>query len=138
MDPNKILFIADDDEEDRLLIKDAFEECNFPGRIVFGENGEEVMDYLNNQGKFADEKEFPAPSIILLDLNMPKKDGRETLQEIKSNPDLKKIPTIILTTSNSNKDVSLSYSLGANSYICKPATFSALIDIAKTLSLIHI
>jgi len=134
MELNPILLIADDDEEDRLLIKDAFEESKFPAKIVFGEDGEEVINYLNNTGRFADKKKFPIPSIIILDLNMPKKDGRETLQEIKSNPNLRSIPIIILTTSNSEKDIALSYSLGANTYICKPSTYTSLIDIVKTLS----
>jgi len=127
------LLIADDDAEDRMLLKDAFGESRVSNHIHFVENGEELMKYLRREGKYADAHENPRPGLILLDLNMPKKDGREALQEIKSDPELRDIPVVVLTTSKTEEDVVRSYGLGVNSFISKPVTFDSLVTIVRDL-----
>lgn len=129
----KCILVADDDADDRELIKVAFEESGADTELRFVENGEELMHYLNRHGKYADEEKYPFPSIILLDLNMPRKDGREALREIKEHTKLKWLPIIILTTSTETKDVAKCYELGVNSYTIKPSNFSELVSFAKTL-----
>ena len=128
-----VILVADDDPEDCLLIKDAFKEGLLVNGLRFVEDGEELMDYLRRRGKYKDPSSSPRPGIILLDLNMPKKDGREALKEIKSDPDLRSIPVVILTTSKEEEDILRSYDLGANSYITKPVTFAGLVDAIKSL-----
>jgi CheY-like chemotaxis protein len=127
------ILVADDDPEDCMLIKDAFKEGLLMNGLRFVEDGEELMDYLCHRGKYKDHSLSPRPGIILLDLNMPKKDGREALKEIKANPDLRGIPVVILTTSKEEEDILRSYNLGANSYITKPVTFTGLVDAIKSL-----
>lgn len=127
------ILIADDDAEDRMLILDALKESHLKNNIQYVENGEELIQYLQNKGKYSDENKYPIPGIILLDLNMPKKDGREALKEIKSNDKLKNIPIIILTTSKAEEDVLKTYNLGANSFITKPVTFLAMVEVMNTL-----
>lgn len=129
-----IILIADDDAEDRMLIQDALEESRLKNQIQFVENGEELMDYLYNRNNFNDKEKYPTPGLILLDLNMPKKDGREALKEIKADETLKLIPIVVLTTSKAEEDVLRTYNLGVNSFITKPVTFSSLVDVMKTLS----
>jgi CheY-like chemotaxis protein len=128
------ILLADDDAEDRMLIIDALEESRLKNKVQEVENGEELMDYLLNRGKFSDKKKYPAPGIILLDLNMPKKDGREALKEIKEDKNLRSIPIIILTTSKAEEDILKTYNLGISSYITKPVTFVAMVDVMKTLN----
>lgn len=128
------ILIADDDPEDRMLITDALKESRLKNNLQCVENGEELMDFLYNKGKYSDSKKFPMPGIILLDLNMPKKDGREALKEIKSDKVLRSIPIIILTTSKAEVDILKSYNLGVNSFITKPVTFIELVDVMKTLN----
>lgn len=132
---NKIIpiLVADDDEEDRMLIQDAMEESKLLNPLHFVVDGQEVMDYLLRKGKFVDAEKNPLPGLILLDLNMPKMDGRQVLKEIKSNPELRAIPIIVLTTSKAEEDILRTYDLGVNSYITKPVTFDALVDIVKNL-----
>ena len=127
------ILIAEDDEEDRMLASDALTESLLINRVDFVENGEDLMDYLNNKGKFSDKAKFPLPGLILLDLNMPKKDGREALKEIKSDKLLKKIPVVVLTTSKAEEDIIRTYDLGVNSFITKPVSFSGMVDIMKAL-----
>lgn len=126
------ILMADDDPDDRLLAQDALAECHLQAEIHFVENGEELLDYLNRRGKYT-QANAPRPGLILLDLNMPRKDGREALREIKSSPDLRRIPVIVLTTSKADTDISKIYELGANSFISKPVTFDALVHVMKTL-----
>ncbi len=125
--------MADDDADDRRLTQEALEEGRLINEVRFVTNGEELMDYLRRRGKFAPPAETPRPGLILLDLNMPRKDGRVVLQEIKSDPDLRQIPVVVLTTSKADEDIFKSYDLGVNSYIVKPVTFEALVDILQTL-----
>lgn len=127
------ILMADDDADDRQLTREALEDARLINDIRFVENGEELMEYLRRQGRYAPPVEAPRPGIILLDLNMPRKDGRTVLKEIKQDPDLRTIPVVVLTTSKSDEDVYRSYDLGVNSYIVKPVTFEALVDTLQTL-----
>ena len=127
------ILMADDDADDRQMAKDAFVENRIANDLRFVENGVELMDYLQRRGKYSDPASSPRPGLILLDLNMPKKDGREALKEIKGDPKLKMIPVVILTTSKAEEDILRSYDLSAASYITKPVTFSALVEVIKTL-----
>ena len=127
------LLMADDDEDDRIMIKDALKEANLNNPIEFVENGEELIGYLKQTGKYSDKKKSPRPGLILLDLHMPVKDGFEVLKEIKSDPDLHQIPIIILTTSKDEEDVAITYNLGANSFIIKPVSFKKLVEIVETI-----
>jgi len=127
------ILMADDDADDRRLTKDALEESRLANDLRFVENGEELLQYLRHEGKFANEEVAPRPGLILLDLNMPRKDGRTALKEIKADPVLRQIPVTVLTTSKADEDIFRSYDLGVNSYIVKPVTFEALVDILQTL-----
>ena len=127
------ILIADDDPEDRMLMEDAFSESRLVNDLRFVEDGEQLMDYLYCRGRYADPISSPRPGVILLDLNMPRKDGREALKEIKADPKLRQIPIIVLTTSQAEEDVSRSYDLGVNSFITKPVTFVAMVELIKTL-----
>jgi len=128
-----IILMADDDADDRLLAKDALVECGLASDLHFVENGEEILDYLRRRGRYSQPGQAPRPGLILLDLNMPKKDGREALREIKSDPDLRKIPVVVLTTSKAETDIGQIYELGANSFISKPVTFDSLVSVMKIL-----
>lgn len=127
------ILIADDDADDRLLTKEAFEENHIINPINFVNDGEELMAYLLKRGKYADKELYPQPGMILLDLNMPRKDGREALGEIKSHPELRRIPVIVLTTSKAEEDVIRSYNLGVNCFITKPVTFNSLVEVTRML-----
>ena len=127
------ILMADDDPDDRQLTKEAFEESHLSNDLRFVHDGEELMDYLQRRGKYADPASSPRPGLILLDLNMPKKDGREALQEIKADPKLRAIRVVILTTSKAEEDILRTYSLSAASYITKPVTFDGLLDVVRTL-----
>ncbi len=130
--PITILY-ADDDPEDRMLVEDALEESRLANNLDFVNDGEELMDYLHRRGKYAALRHAPYPGLILLDLNMPRKDGREALQEIKKNPVLRRIPVVVLTTSKAEEDIYRSYDLGVNGFIVKPVTFESLTEIIKIL-----
>ncbi len=128
-----VILMADDDADDRLLAKDALTECRLANDLYFVENGEELLDYLKRRGKFTLMSDSPRPGLILLDLNMPKKDGREALKEIKADPELRKIPVVVLTTSKADTDIGCIYELGANSFISKPVSFDSLVEVMKIL-----
>ena len=128
-----VILMADDDVDDRLLAKDALTECRLANDLRFVENGEELLDYLRRRGKFSQAADSPRPGLILLDLNMPKKDGREALKEIKADPELRKIPVVVLTTSKADTDIGRIYELGANSFISKPVSFDSLVEMMKVL-----
>jgi CheY-like chemotaxis protein len=124
------ILMADDDEEDRDLTREALARAHLTNEIRFVGDGQELLDYLRREGRYgAQGSEAPTPGIILLDLNMPKKDGREALQEIKADPSLRKIPVVVLTTSRDEEDVIRSYDLGVSSFITKPVTFGSLVDV---------
>ena len=127
------ILLADDDPDDRDLTKEAFSECHLVNQVHFVEDGEQLMDYLLRRGEYAGMKDAPLPGLILLDLNMPRKDGREALKEIKAHPDLRRIPIVVLTTSKAEEDILRTYDLGVNSYVTKPVTFQTLVDTVKVL-----
>lgn len=127
------ILIADDDPDDRELTRDALAECRLANEVHFVEDGEQLLDYLNRRGKFAALAGTPLPGLILLDLNMPRKDGREALKEIKNDPELKRIPIVVLTTSKAEEDILRTYDLGVNSYVTKPVTFDSLVETIKVI-----
>jgi CheY-like chemotaxis protein len=127
------ILVADDDADDRMMIRDALAENRLANDLRFVEDGEELMDYLLQRGRFAAAATSPRPGLILLDLNMPRKDGREALREIKGNPELRGIPVVVLTTSKAEEDIYRTYDLGVNSFITKPVTFEALVEITRQL-----
>ena len=127
------ILMADDDPDDRQLTREAFEEAKLANDLRFVEDGVELLDYLHRRGKYADPASSPKPGLILLDLNMPRKDGREALEEIKRDPRLRAIRVVILTTSKAEEDILRTYNLSAASYITKPVTFESLVDVVKTL-----
>jgi two-component system response regulator len=132
--PKRItILMADDDPDDRQLTKEAFEEARLANDLRFVEDGEELMDYLLRRGKYVEPASSPRPAILLLDLNMPKKDGREALKEIKSDPRLRQIRVIVMTTSKAEEDVFRSYDISATSFITKPVKFDALVEVVKAL-----
>ena len=128
-----IILLAEDDQDDCYLISEALDESGVENRLLMVENGEELIDYLYHRGKYTDQKEFPRPELILLDLNMPLKDGREALEEIKNDLDLKRIPIVVLTTSQAEEDILATYDLGITGFITKPMTFTGLVDIMKSI-----
>ena len=133
---SRIILMVDDDEDDFFLVKSAFEEIDFPFRYQLGflPNGQDLVDYLQRHGKYSDPALSPRPCLVLLDLNMPRKDGREALREIKADRALSEIPIVILTTSSAEEDKVLARSLGALSFITKPASFSELVEIFEKFS----
>jgi CheY-like chemotaxis protein len=128
-----VILMADDDPDDRSMTKEALEENFLLNELRFTEDGAELMDYLKRRGKYSDPESSPRPGVILLDLNMPKKDGRECLKEIKSDDELKSIPVIVLTTSKAEEDILRTYDLGVNSFVTKPVTFMELVEVMKNL-----
>ena len=127
------ILMADDDADDREFTLTAMQESRLANELRFVHDGEELLDYLRRKGRYAQPKDSPRPGLILLDLNMPRRDGREALKEIKSDPLLKSIPVVVLTTSKAEEDILRSYDLGANCFITKPVTFEGLIEVVKVL-----
>ena len=126
------ILMADDDVDDRELARDALLAARVVNPLRFVTDGQELIDYLRREGEYSDPSvDAPRPGIIMLDLNMPKKNGREALAEIKSDADLRRIPIIVLTTSRDEQDVLATYDLGANSYITKPVTFAGLVEVMR-------
>lgn len=126
------ILMADDDDEDRTLTQEALQDSRLANEMRFVVDGEDLMDYLRHEGAYSNPEDAPRPGIILLDLNMPKKDGREALAEIKSDPSLRRIPVVVLTTSKDEEDVLRTYDLGVNSFITKPVTFAGLVEVMRT------
>ncbi len=128
-----VILLADDDPDDREMMRRALERNNLVGDFHAVRDGEELMDYLHHRGSFAPPAASPRPGLILLDLNMPRKDGREALAEIKAHPQLRRIPVVVVTTSNAEQDISIAYDLGSNSFISKPVTLKGLVEVTKVL-----
>ncbi len=126
-----LILMADDDPDDQMLAKDALEEGRVRNELRLVDDGEQLIDYLKHQGKYADPDSSPRPALFLLDLNMPRMDGREALSVIKADASLRRIPVVILTTSRSEEDIVRSYDLGVNSFITKPVTFEGLVEVMK-------
>lgn len=127
-----VILMADDDDDDFLLTKKALGESKLLNQLIRVRDGEELLDYLNLRGDFSEDT-APRPGVILLDLNMPRKDGREALKEIKSDDKLKNIPVVVFTTSKAEEDIYKTYQLGVNSFITKPVTFENLTTVMRTL-----
>ena len=127
------ILLADDDPDDRQLTRDAFAENRLANVLNTVDDGEELLEYLQRRGRYADKRDEPLPGLILLDLNMPRKDGREALKEIKADATLRRIPIVVLTTSKAEEDILRTYDLGVNSYITKPVTFKSLVELIKLL-----
>ena len=127
------IVLADDDPDDRKLTQEAFMENRLANEFHTVEDGEELMDFLHRRGKYESLRSEPLPGLILLDLNMPRKDGREALKEIKADADLRRIPIVVLTTSKAEEDIVRTYDLGVNSYVTKPVTFKSLVELIKIL-----
>jgi CheY-like chemotaxis protein len=125
--------MADDDEDDRMLTRKALQESRLANDLHMVEDGEELLDYLHRRRKYSNLGDSPRPGVILLDLNMPRKDGLEALKEIKNDPALRQIPIVILTTSKAEEDIYRSYDLGANSFVTKPVSFQQLVEAMKSL-----
>ena len=136
-DKNKIpitILICDDDEDDRMLTQQALENAHISNNLRFVEDGEQLLDYLYQRGEYSGETgKAPRPGLILLDLNMPKMDGREALKVIKGDETLHDIPVVVLSTSRFEQDIIRSYQLGVNSFITKPVTFSGLVEAMNVL-----
>jgi CheY-like chemotaxis protein len=128
-----LILMADDDDDDFLLTQKALKESKLLNTLYRVKDGEELIDYLKGRGQFENDASRPRPGVILLDLNMPRKDGREALKEIKSDPELSDIPIVVFTTSKAEEDIYRSYKLGVNSFITKPVTFENLIQVMQTL-----
>jgi CheY-like chemotaxis protein len=137
LDRHKIpitILICDDDEDDRLLTQQALEDAHISNALRFVEDGEQCLDYLNQRGQYAGELGLaPRPGLILLDLNMPKMDGRDVLKAIKRDDNFKDIPVVVLSTSSLDEDIARSYQMGVNSFITKPVTFSGLVEAMNVL-----
>jgi CheY-like chemotaxis protein len=127
------ILLADDDPDDRMLATDALKESRLANDVRTVADGEELLDYLHRRGAWSAPGAAPRPGLILLDLNMPRKDGREALQEIKADPELRRIPVVVLTTSKAEEDLLGTYNLGVNSFIVKPVSFDGLVDVMKGL-----
>ena len=128
------ILVADDDDDDRILARDALGECRLASEVRFVADGEQLLDYLHRRNRYAAPGVAPAPGLILLDLKMPCKDGREALREIKADARLRHIPIVVLTASQAEEDVLHTYDLGGNSFIAKPVTFAALVQIMQTIT----
>jgi len=130
---SNVILMAEDDSDDQLLVRDALVDAGFGIDLRFVENGVDLMDYLHHHKQYAAEGSAPRPGLIILDLNMPKKDGREALKEIKTDLELRKIPVLVLTTSTADPDIAQAYDLGANSFISKPAAYNVLVNIMRSI-----
>lgn len=127
------ILMADDDPDDRLMAREALQEARISNLLYFVEDGQELLDFLRREGPYAPPLEAPRPGLILLDLNMPRMDGREALRQIKTTPELRSIPVVILTTSRAEEDILRSYDLGSSSFITKPVTFAGLVEVMRSL-----
>ena len=129
-----VILLAEDDSDDRLLFKDALADCGWSGELRCVEDGAELLDYLLRRGRYQPPASAPQPGLILLDLNMPRKDGREALREIRADASLRGIPVVVLTTSKADTDIAKVYDLGANSFLSKPVQFDALVSVTRMLT----
>lgn len=130
---NVVLLIAEDDPEDRMLTEEALEDAGMGEQIHFVGDGEELLEFLKRQGQYKNLQGAALPRLILLDLNMPRMDGREALKEIKAEAGLRHIPVIAFTTSKAEEDILKTYDLGVASFITKPVTYEALVNVMKTV-----
>ena len=130
----KSTLMVEDDPDDRLLVEEAFRENRRGNELYFVKDGEELLNYLHHLGNYSDAEKYPTPDLILLDLNLPRMDGREALAELKADHELRRIPVVVLTTSQAEEDVWHTYDLGVAGFITKPVTFEGLVEVIRTLS----
>ncbi len=128
-----VILMADDDDDDFLLTQKALKQSKLLNTLCRVKDGEELLEYLRQEGRYSNGQPCERPGVILLDLNMPRKDGREALRDIKSDPQLRDIPVVVFTTSKAEEDIYRSYQLGVNSFITKPVTFDGLIQVMQAL-----
>jgi CheY-like chemotaxis protein len=128
-----IMLLAEDDSDDRLLVKDAITECGWPGELRCVEDGEELLDYLRKRGKYTQAAQAPTPGLVLLDLNMPRMDGREALRAMRADASLRRTPVVVFTTSRADTDIARLYDLGANAFVTKPVQFDGLVRTMRRL-----
>ncbi len=128
-----VILLADDDPDDRELTQRALKRSRVRNSVHCVEDGEELLEYLRKEGRYATAA-APRPGLILLDLNMPRMDGREALEQIKKDPKLRKVPVVVLTTSDAEQDIVRSYDLGVNAFVTKPVTFEGLADVIRVMS----
>ena len=126
------ILIADDDSDDRMLLEQAMRQNGYHQDIRFVEDGEELMEYLRRQGRY-NEQNAPWPNMLILDLNMPRKNGFQALTEIKDDPRLRRLPVIVMTTSSADEDIARTYNSGVNSFVTKPFNFNRLVEMVGTL-----
>ena len=131
-EPRVLVLVAEDDADDRFLLQTAFREKGYQERVEFVENGVELLNFLADQSRKSFEERL-FPGFILLDLNMPKKDGREVLREMKQHPDFKRIPVVVFTTTKNENEIKRCYELGANTYVVKPISFDALLRVVEDI-----
>jgi len=129
-----VILMAEDDPDDQKITKKAFERARVRNRLLFVNDGQELLDYLHREERYADKEEFPDVDLVLLDLNMPRKDGRTALAEIRADAKLRHLPVVAMTTSRAEQDILRTYQLGVNSYITKPVTFEELVTAVRELS----
>ncbi len=132
--PSITILTAEDDPDDRVLVQDAFLESGQDNTLLFVKDGNDLLQYLHRQGDYATPGQAPRPDLILLDLNMPHKDGRQSLAEIKADPNLRSIPVVVLTASSSDEDILSTYNHGGAGFIIKPETFQGLVEVVKGLN----
>ena len=133
--PDGVILLAEDDPNDVLLIQRAFQRNHVANPVQVVRDGEEALAYLSGQAPFADRERHPLPLLMLMDLKMPRKSGLEVLEWVRQQPGLKRLPIIVLTSSNQSPDINRAYELGANSYLVKPAGFDSLLDLVKNLDM---
>lgn len=128
-----VILMADDDEDDRLLAREALAEAGVPGEFRSVSDGEQLLAYLYQKDQYSDPARAPRPGVVLLDLNMPRMDGREALRLIRAEPAFRSLPVVVMTTSRAPADVARGYELGANTVIAKPASFHRMVEVMRTL-----
>ena len=128
------ILLVEDDPNDIILIKRAFEKTRITNPLQVVEDGEEAISYLAGKGRYADREKYPLPMLLLLDLKLPRKSGHEVLEWLRQQPILKRLTVVVLTSSQQSSDVNRAYDLGANSYLVKPVTFDALVEMVKSLN----
>jgi CheY-like chemotaxis protein len=132
--PSIIILTAEDDPDDQVIVRDAFLESGQDNTLLFVQDGNDLLQYLRRRGRYAGQGQAPRPDLILLDLNMPNKDGRQALAEIKTDPQLRSIPVVVLTASKSEEDILNTYKLGGAGFIIKPETFQGMVEVVRGLN----
>lgn len=131
---NSEILLVEDNPDDVFLLNRAFRRANIANSIQVIEDGEAAVQYLSGQGTYADRQLYPLPILMLLDLKLPRRSGHEVLEWLRQQPGLKRLPVVVLTSSQQDIDIDRAYDLGANSYLVKPVGFDALIEMVKNLN----